>query len=68
MVFLLAMVMGTGPGIRLVNPDPTDPDALRTLFGVPILYLWGVLWYLVQAGVILIAYFLLWTRESSEPE
>ena len=58
--FLLAMVMGSGPGLYLINPDPGDPNATFTLGGLPVIYLWGLLWYAVQLGVILRAYTTHW--------
>ena len=60
LVFLLAMVMGTGPGIYLINPDPTEPNVDCSFLGVPVIYGWAVFWFLVQAVVVLIAYFRLW--------
>jgi hypothetical protein len=63
--FALAMVMGPGPGLYLVNPDPADPQATYAIAGVPILYLWAVFWFGVQAGVVLIAYFTLWNNRRS---
>jgi hypothetical protein len=65
-LFLLAIVLGAGPGIHLVNPDPTDPGASFTTFGLPTIYVWGLLWYVVQFGVIITAYFRFWT--SPEPD
>ena len=61
-VFALAMVMGPGPGLLLVN----QPEQL-SLFGIleiPYLYAWGLLWYGVEAGCVLLAYFFVW-RESA---
>ena len=63
-VFLLAMVMGCGPGIYLINPHPADPGAMRTLCSVPVVYAWAVFWCAVQAGVIVAAYFLVWKTEE----
>ncbi len=52
-LFALSMVMGTGPGVLLVNrPQP--------LLGLPALCTWGLFWYLVQAGVVVVAYRWLW--------
>ncbi len=65
-IFVLAIVMGTGPGIYLINPDPADAEANRTFLSVPIIYAWVVLWFLVQAGVILVAYFKLWKEPQAE--
>jgi hypothetical protein len=59
-VFVLSMVLGTGPGVLLVN----RPEAIG---GVPLVYAWGTLWYVVQVVVVLIAYFTIWksSREQS---
>jgi hypothetical protein len=59
------MVMGSGPGLRLVNPDPGDAATAFTLWGLPKLYAWGLLWYGAQLAVILVAYFKLWRSESA---
>ena len=29
-LFIAAMIMGPGPGLRLINPDPSDPNAVYT--------------------------------------
>ncbi len=60
LLFLLAMIMGSGPGLYLINPGPDAPRAAFTLGGLPIIYLWGLLWYAVQLGVILRAYTTYW--------
>ena len=66
LLFLAAMFMGSGPGLRLINPDPEDPNALFTLWGLPKIYVWGLLWYAVQLAVILVAYFKIWASDTSE--
>ncbi len=64
LIFAFALVMGAGPGIYLVNPDPADPAAKFTIFcGVPVIYAWVTLWYVVEAAVAAIAYFCLWKDE-----
>ena len=64
LVFVFALVMGAGPGVNLVNGDPSDAESTFTIFGgVPVLYAWVALWYLVEAGVAAIAYFYLWKDE-----
>ncbi len=64
LIFAFALVMGAGPGIYLVNPDPGDPAARLTIFGgVPVIYAWVTLWYVVEAAVAAIAYFCLWNDE-----
>jgi|TARA_Y100000758_G_scaffold234427_1_gene170951 hypothetical protein len=59
-LFLLAIFMGAGPGLHLINPDPLDPDADFLAFGLPVIYVWGLFWYVVQFAVILYAYKYLW--------
>ena len=63
-IFLIAMFMGPGPGIRLSNPDPGDPAATFTLVGVPVVYAWSLLWYAVQVTVVLVAFFRVWSRRE----
>jgi hypothetical protein len=63
-VFLTAVTMGSGPGIRLINPDPSDPQAVFTFLGMPKIYVWGLWWYVVQLGAILVAYFKLWIDDA----
>ena len=65
-VFALAVLMGTGPGLYLVNPDPSDPETKLTVLGMPIIYVWAVCWFFVEAGVILVAYFWLWNSEPAD--
>ena len=62
-VFALSMVLGTGPGVLLVN----RPESIA---GVPLVYAWGILWYVVQVAVVLIAYFTVWnaSADKSAPE
>lgn len=64
-LFALALVMGPGPGLYLVNPDPSDPDSFTTVLGLPIIYAWGLLWFTVQASVLIVAYLKVWTDEES---
>lgn len=60
LVFVAAIVMGAGPGLYLVNPDPNDLEATITWLGVPVVYAWVICWFVVQACVVLVAYFSLW--------
>ncbi len=64
-LFLLAVIMGPGPGILLVNPDPADPEALRFVFGIPLIYAWTVFWFGVEAVSVALAYFLIWRKEPA---
>ena len=63
-VFFAALFMGAGPGLRLVNPNPDDPNATFVIFGLPIIYVWGVFWYGVQAAVVITAYFTVWAKKN----
>lgn len=63
-LFLLAVIMGSGPGLYLVNPDISTPNSSFTTFGLPTIYVWGLFWYAVQLGVILRAYFYHWKEEG----
>ena len=56
-VFVVALVMGPGPGLVLAN-RPT------TIFGIPALYFWGLLWYVVEVSVVVIAFFCVWPKED----
>ena len=37
-VFALAMVMGPGPGLRLINPEPNAARESLLILGVPVVY------------------------------
>lgn len=64
-LFFFALFMGPGPGIYLVNPDPGDPNAVRTFLGIPILWAWSVLWFGVEAGCVVTAYFTIWKGKAT---
>ena len=64
--FCLAMVMGSGPGLHLINPQPGAPADHFTWWGVPKIYLWGLLWYGVQLAALLLAYFKVWVGEDGD--
>ena len=60
-IFLFALVMGAGPGSLLIAPPGSEP---ALWFGMPALYLWAVIWFFVEATVILIAARTLWRKEE----
>lgn len=60
-VFLFALIMGPGPGIYLVNGYAAKGE---TILGMPALYFWAVLWFLVEAAVVLTAYLTIWKKDS----
>ena len=65
LVFALAMVMGPGPGLRLVNPEPTAARDSLLFLGLPVIYAWGLFWYGVQAAVVVTACLTIWkSRED----
>lgn len=64
-VFVLALVMGPGPGLYLVNPDPSDAGARFTFLGMPVVYVWAVFWFFVQAAVVVVAYLTVWRDEGA---
>ena len=66
-IFVFATIMGPGPGLYLVNPSPEDA-ASATFLGMPVLYSWAAFWFFVQAAVILVAYFKLWSKEENFSE
>ena len=63
-LFAVAVFMGAGPGLRLINPDAADPAATFTTLGLPTVYVWGLFWYAVQLAVIVLAYRHHWRRED----
>ena len=60
-VFLFALIMGPGPGIYIVNGYAAKGG---TILGMPALYFWAVLWFLVEAAVVLTAYLTIWKKDS----
>ena len=61
LLFTVAMVMGTGPGVLLVN-RPTS------VFGIPLLYAWGILWYFILVGIAVLASKYLWKPDDEAEE
>lgn len=53
-VFVIALLMGPGPGMLLVNEA-------KSFHGIPALYAWGLLWYGVEVTVVVAAFFFVWT-------
>ena len=64
--FIITVVVGLGIGLALINPDASDPNATFIIFGMPIIYVWSVFWFFVQAAVVIIAYCCLWGKDSDE--
>jgi len=56
-IFAVAMLLGAGPGILLVNtPAPW--------IGLPRLYVWGLFWCTVEIAVVVTAYIFVWTAND----
>jgi hypothetical protein len=57
-MFVLAMLMGPGPGMAVAN-YPVSWG------GLPALYVWGLLWYVVLVTVVTLCYVLLWRMDDA---
>lgn len=57
-VFIVALVMGPGPGVMLVQGT--------TFLGFPAIYAWGLLWYAVEVAVVVIAFCCVWKDDADE--
>ena len=66
-IFVLALLMGAGPGLYLINPDASDPEATRDFLGMPVIYVWALFWFLVEAAVVVVAYITVWDVRREEP-
>ena len=66
LVFIFAMIMGPGPGVYLINPGADHQGPPPTLLGLPIVYAWAVIWFAVQAAVLVTAYLTLWSRSGEK--
>jgi len=53
---LLALIMGPGPGILLVN------TAKPVLGGFPAIYLWGLFWYGIELLTVVYAFLYVWDQ------
>lgn len=60
-IFVLALIMGAGPGATWIDGTPDQPNFW---FGIPALYVWLVIWFLVMAACIITAAFTLWRDED----
>jgi len=58
-VFFFALLMGPGPGLNFPFVNTAEP-----LFGFPAVYLWGLLWYVVEVGVVVLAYLFVWKDDE----
>ena len=63
-VFVFAMAMGSGPGLYLINPSENAIQSELLFAGLPRIYVWGLMWYIVQMSVIIRAYTRYWKDED----
>ncbi|MEE3234702.1 MAG: hypothetical protein VX294_11095 [Candidatus Latescibacterota bacterium] len=63
-VFVFAMAMGSGPGLYLINPSENAIQSELLFVGLPRIYVWGLMWYIVQMSVIILAYTRYWKDED----
>jgi len=63
-VFVFAMAMGSGPGLYLINPSENAIQSELLFVGLPRIYVWGLMWYIVQMSVIIRAYTRYWKDED----
>ncbi|MFK7849835.1 MAG: hypothetical protein AB8D78_02555 [Akkermansiaceae bacterium] len=59
LVFLAALVLGPGPGAMLIDGS-VDKPALW--FGIPALYVWALLWFLILSGCVVTAALTSWKK------
>ena len=59
-LFLVAVLMGAGPGVHLINPSESAAAEDFFIFGMPKLYVWALFWFAMQATALTIAYFKVW--------
>lgn len=64
-VFFLALFMGAGPGVLLVNQPKTVSVCGLSL---PYIYAWGLFWYFVEATCIVLAFVFVWRQEQDEEQ
>ena len=64
-ILAVALVMGPGPGMYLVNDLARDGHSVA---GIPVLYAWAVFWFGVMAVCVLGLHRLVWTRENDDRE
>lgn len=57
-VFVVALIMGPGPGVTLVQGT--------SFVGFPAIYAWGLFWYAVEVAAVVVAYFFVWHDDPDE--
>jgi hypothetical protein len=64
LLFSLALLMGPGPGVYLINPGPGGIPG--TFLGMPSVYAWAVGWFLVMSGIVWFGLSRVWISEDEE--
>jgi hypothetical protein len=62
-LFVIATLMGPGPGLYLLGSKAGEGPAL-SFAGIPALYAWVSFWFLVQAAIILVASRKVWALKD----
>ncbi len=57
-VFVVALIMGPGPGVMLVQET--------SFMGFPAVYAWGLFWYAVEVIAVVVAFFFVWKDEPDD--
>ena len=57
--FVLALLLGPGPGAMLIDGSPEEP---AIWFGIPALYVWALLWFAVMASCVVTAALTVWKK------
>ncbi|MBT3471093.1 MAG: hypothetical protein HOD72_03300 [Opitutae bacterium] len=65
-LFIFATLMGPGPGLYLANNLAAE-TSMATVMGIPVIYAWVAFWFMVQAGVIMVASQKIW-KAKDEPD
>lgn len=58
-IFLSALFLGPGPGSMFIDGSADEP---AIWFGIPALYLWTLLWFVVMSACVVIAALTLWKK------
>lgn len=53
---VFAMLMAVGPGVLLINRP-------ETFLGIPLVYSWGILWYIVICCIALVTDHYIWSKD-----
>lgn len=59
-VFVIALIMGPGPGVMLVQGT--------SFMGFPAIYAWALFWYAVEVAAVVVAYFFVWSDDPDQSQ